>query len=313
MRVNVRDDYAAFLGAKTTPGVTYEGDYANVPAWDNVTADVADSLGVHAPHLHEYQKFAVTFSVARQRAALFLECGLGKTSIALAWIEHVRQGEPAMICAPLAALHEFETERDKFFPEMSIRILDTKDVGEWLDAPDGIALVTHHAFIHARDLSELGAFVLDESSILKSGDGVIARNLVSSCLGMTYKLALSATPAPNDPTEYATHATWLGYMRSDAEFRARFFVRDGREWRVKGHAKAALPKWLARFALWMSDPAAYGMPCDALPDEDYALYYHDLPSVEYTDVERDLFGAPAGALTMSARSRLLTSIQTTRA
>jgi DNA modification methylase len=97
-------------------------------------------------------------------------------------------------------------------------------------------------------------------------------------------------------------------MRSDAEFRARFFVRDGREWRVKGHAKAALPRWLARFALWMTEPAAYGMPCDALPDEDYGVGYVDLPSVPDVDVERDLFGAPAGALDMSTRASLRASI-----
>jgi DNA modification methylase len=303
-RVNVRKDYAAFLSAKTLPGVTYDGDYAILPAWDNINADVAESLEGHAPHLHEYQKFAVTFSVARQRSALFLECGLGKTSIALAWVEHVRRGSPAMVCAPLAALHEFENERDRFFPSIPLKIVPTGDVAAWLDDPSGIALVTHHAFVRERDLSNVGAFVLDESSILKSGDGVIARNLVSACQHITFKIALSATPAPNDPTEYATHATWLGYMRSDAEFRARFFVRDGREWRVKGHAKAALPKWLARFALWMSDPAAYGMPCDALPDEDYAIRYHELPNTESAELERDLFGAPAGAMTMGARSRL---------
>jgi DNA modification methylase len=302
VRVNVRDDYVAFLRAKAVPGVHFEGDYAIVPSWDILSDDIASSAD--APHLHEYQRFAVAFAVARRRAALFLECGLGKTSISLAWIERVRDGKPAMISAPLAALHEFEHERDKFFPGVPLRIIDTRDVGAWLADPGGVALVTHHAFIQERDLSVLGAFVLDESSILKSGDGVIAQNLVTACLGMTHKLALSATPAPNNPTEYATHATWLGYMRSDAEFRARFFVRDGREWRVKGHAKAALPKWLARFALWMSDPAAYGMPCSELPDENYALEYHDLPTVEYEDVERDLFGAAGGVMTMSQRSRL---------
>lgn len=304
IRVNVRADYGEFLRAKATPGAHFEGDYAILPHWDDVGSDTADLVATLAPHLHEYQRFAVTFAVARMRAALFLECGLGKTSISLVWIEHVRAGKPAMICAPLAALHEFEHECDRFLGDMPIRIIKTGEVDEWLADPDGIALVTHHAFIKQRDLSKMGAFVLDESSILKSGDGVIARNLVASCLGMTYKLALSATPAPNDPTEYATHATWLGYMRSDAEFRARFFVRDGKDWRVKGHAKAALPKWLARFALWMTDPASYGMPCDALPKESYALRYYDLPSVEYADVERDLFGAAAGVMDMSARSSL---------
>lgn len=303
-RVNVREDYRAFLEAKATAGVKFDGDYAILPNWKQADDETAGEIKRHAPHLHEYQKFAATFAVARKRSALFLECGLGKTSVALAWIQHVRGGGPAMISAPLAALHEFENEREKFFPDMSLHILATKDVGDWLADPEGIALVTHHAFLEDRGLSGLSAFVLDESSILKSGDGAIAQSLVRSCRPIPYRLALSATPAPNDPTEYATHATWLGYMRSDAEFRARFFVRDGREWRVKGHAKKELPRWLSRWALWMSDPESYGMPCDALPEHAYSVRHHRLPTVRSVDVERDLFGTPAGKMDMTTRSEL---------
>lgn len=308
IRVNVRSDYAAFLRAKVTPGVRYDGDYAILPGWNGASDGVARAVAEFAPHLHEYQRFATTFAVARERAALFLECGLGKTSIALAWIEHVRAGRPAIICAPLAALHEFENERRKFYPDVPLRMVETRDVGAWLAAPEGVALVTHHAFVEERDLSGVSALVLDESSILKSGDGAIARHLVSCCRPVPYLLALSATPAPNDPTEYATHATFLRYMRSDAEFRARFFVRDGREWRVKGHAKAALPKWLSRFALWMTEPGAYGMPCDALPREPYTIQYLPMRSVEGVDMPRDLFGAPAGAMDMSTRAQVRASI-----
>jgi superfamily II DNA or RNA helicase len=304
-RVNVRADYGAFLRAKVTPGVRYEGDFAILPTWEHASRDIADALMEHAPHLHDYQRFAVTFAVARQRSAAFLECGLGKTSIALAWAEHVRGGSPAMICAPLAALHEFENERAKFFPDAPIRMVATADVDAWLSNPSGVALVTHHAFTRDRDLSAIGAFVLDESSILKSGDGAIAQSLTRSVRSIPYRMALSATPAPNDPTEYAQHAVFLGYMRSDAEFRARFFVRDGKDWRIKGHAKEALPKWLARFALWMRDPAVYGMPCSALPEGEPAIQEVALGSVDHgLGLDVDLFGAPAQALTMSQRSTI---------
>lgn len=304
-RVNVRRDYAALLRAKITPGVRYEGDYAILPTWRHTSSEIGRALAAHAPHLHEYQRFAVTFAVARQRAACFLECGLGKTSIALAWAEHVREGRPAIICAPLAALHEFENECRKFFPDAPVRIVETSGVDAWLSVPSGIALVTHHAFVRERNLEGIAAFVLDESSILKSESGAIAMNLVRACRPIPYRLALSATPAPNDPTEYATHAVWLGLMRSEAEFRARFFVRDGTEWRIKGHAKEALPRWLARFALWMRDPVAYGMPCDALPHGEPAIEEIPLSPVDHAvDMEMDLFGAPVGALTMSARSKV---------
>lgn len=305
VRVNVREDYAAFLRAKVTPGVRYEGDYAILPTWDHASRDIADALSEHAPHLHEYQRFAVTFAVARERSAAFLECGLGKTSIALAWVEHVRAGRPAMICAPLAALHEFENERRKFYPDAPLRLVPTAGIDEWLATPEGVALVTHHAFTRERDLSALGAFVLDESSILKSGAGAIAQSVTRSTRPVPCRLALSATPAPNDPTEYAQHAVFLGYMRSDAEFRARFFVRDGKDWRVKGHAREALPRWLARFALWMRDPAVYGMPCDALPAGEPVIQEVELGAVDHgLDLDMDLFGAPAVPLNMSQRSTI---------
>lgn len=306
LRIDVRHDYAAFIDAKQVPGVRFEDGHAILPDWEHARKDDDRSTAIMAPHLHEYQRFAVAFAVARRRAALFLECGLGKTSIALAWAGHAR-GSPTMVCAPLAAQNEFVNERDKFFPGVEVAQVATGDVDAWLAHPSGVALVTHHAFIQPRDLSGLSHFVLDESSILKSGEGRIAMNLVASCRSVPNRLALSATPAPNDPTEYATHATWLGYMKSDAEFRARFFVRDGKEWRIKGHAVKALPWWLSRFALWMSHPSAYGMPCDALPADDYRVHYVNIGS-SHVDVERDLFGTPSGNMDMSSRSKIRNSL-----
>jgi superfamily II DNA or RNA helicase len=303
MRVNVRDDYESFLASKLAPGVRYDGDYAVMPDRAPVDGAVADVIAATAPHLHEYQRFAAAFAAARRRAALFLECGLGKTSIALAWIRAVAGAKPSMISAPLAACHEFLNERDKFFSGMDVRIVATADVDAWLKSPQGVALVTHHAFVRRRNLAGLQCFVLDESSILKSGDGAIASNLKASAAAMPNRLALSATPAPNDPTEYAAHTTFLGYMRTDAEFNARFFVRDGKFWRLKAHAADDIIDYLSSFALWMRTPESYGMPCSALPADDYSLEMVDIGGSE-VDVPRDLFGVPLAGATMSKRAEL---------
>jgi len=67
-RVNVREDYGAFLAAKATPGARFDGDHAILPGWDSASVGVAEAVTMMAPHLHEYQRFAVTFAVARQRA-----------------------------------------------------------------------------------------------------------------------------------------------------------------------------------------------------------------------------------------------------
>lgn len=305
-RIDVRHDYSAFLRSKTTPGVRYDGDFAIMPQWRDASAEVARRVSDMAPHLHEYQRFSATFAVARKRAAIFAECGLGKTSIALSWAMSVADGGPVIIAAPLAAQHEFINERDKFFPGVDLRIVATGDFPAWLAAKQGIALVTHHAFIDDRDLSGVAAFVLDESSILKSGEGAIATNLCRAVQPVPYRLALSATPAPNDPTEFATHATWLGYMRSDAEFRARFFVHDGKDWRLKGHAREEMPRWFSRFALWMSDPSVYGMPCaEALPEPYRVTHFRcDTPDGVKALIPRNLLGEASTVMTMSQRSKI---------
>lgn len=305
MRVEVRRDYQAFLRSKGVPGVRYEGDFAIIPDRDQISPRGKGEQV--APHLHEYQRFAVAFAVARKRAALFMECGLGKTSIALTWAQIVRGDQPALICAPLAACHEFENERDRFFVGMPLEFVRTSDIDEWLASPTGIAVCTHHAFREPRELSRVGAIVLDESSILKSGDGAIATNLTASAKTVPYRLCLSATPAPNDPVEYAAHATHLGYVRSDAEFRARFFVRDGKFWRVKGHAERELPRWLARWALWMRDPSAYGMPCDALPADHPGFRVVDVAASD-VDIPRDLLGVPLAGMSMSDRCAVRRSL-----
>jgi len=303
-RVEVASDYDAFLRSKLWPGVIYEAGYALVP--DPGTFSNRDDSRPERPHLHEHQRFAVAFCQHRERAALFMECGLGKTSVALAWAERV--GGRALVCAPLAAVPEFLNERDKFFPDLAVIHVPTGDVDDWLRSGTGIGLVSHHAFTRERDLSNLSAFVLDESSILKSGEGAIARALTESVEPVQSRLALSATPAPNDPTEYATHATFLGYVRSDAEFRARFFVRDGKFWRLKGHAQEEFPLWMSRFAIWMSDPGAYGFERRGLPPEDYRMEYVDLPPPgDAPDVARDLFGQPEG-MDMSERARMRRSL-----
>lgn len=301
--MNVRDDYDAFLGSKLWPGVEYDDGYALVPEPSELSENGAGKARKR-PHLHEHQQFAVAFCRSRERAAVFMECGLGKTSVALAWAERVANEGQVIVCAPLAAIPEFINERDRFFPGLQMEQVETANVDDWLASGDGIGLVSHHAFIQPRELRGISAFVLDESSVLKSGDGAIARALTESVEPVQYRLCLSATPAPNDPTEYATHANFLGYVRSDAEFRARFFVRDGKFWRIKGHAVEGFPRWMSRFAIWMTDPASYGFERKGLPADPYRLEYVDLPGPdEPPDVGRDLFGEPEG-MDMSERATM---------
>jgi DNA modification methylase len=301
--MNMRiDSYQQFLNAKHIPGATFQrDDEGNAIA--NIPDDGLSGLSAHhakmPTHLHQYQRFCVAFALAKERAALFLECGLGKTSIALSWSQAI--DGPVLISAPLAACHEFINEAGKFFPSMAIQLLRGKAIDAWLDSPTGVGLVTHHAMMVDRDMSRISGFVLDESSILKSGSGAISSGLKQASALVRYRLALSATPAPNDPTEYAAHSTWLGHMKTDAEFRARFFVRDGTDWRLKGHAVEEMPRWLASWSVWMRDPATYGMKCDAALPVPYKIQVERVKSIG-ADIPRDLLGMPIKGASMSQRA-----------
>jgi superfamily II DNA or RNA helicase len=300
--VDVSTNYEAFLRAKATPGVRFTDDGHAILPPDTDASDQHHAVMRSAPHLHEYQAFCAAFALARKRSALFLECGLGKTSISLAWASAI--GGAVAVCAPLAACYEYLDEAERFFPGIQIELLRGGRIDQWLRDPSGIGVMTHHAMIRERDLTKCRGIVTDESSILKSGDGAIAKGLKSSSTPLEYRLALSATPAPNDPTEYAAHATWLGHVKTDAEFRARFFVRDGKFWRVKNHAAQEMPRWLSAWAVWMRDPASYGMSCDAAIPEPFDQHIKAVPSAGGVDIQRDLLGIPLAGMTMSDRATL---------
>ncbi len=85
---------------------------------------------------------------------------------------------------------------------------------------------------------------------------------------MPYRLACTATPAPNDVAELCTHAEWLGVMKR-AEMLATYFVNDGKEWRLKGHAAGPMYRWMASWAVALRRPSDIG----------YSDAGHELPAL----------------------------------
>jgi hypothetical protein len=79
--------------------------------------------------------------------------------------------------------------------------------------------------------------VLDPQGLRR---GKTRTQIIEAFAKTPYRLACTATPAPNDYMELGNHAEFLGVM-SRAEMLAMFFVHDGGEtqkWRLKGHAEA---------------------------------------------------------------------------
>ncbi len=124
--------------------------------------------------------------------------------------------------------------------------------------------------------NEFGAVVLDESSILKAYSGKIRTQIINCFAKVPFKLACTATPAPNDYMELGNHSEFLGVM-TRSEMLSMFFVHDGGQtskWRLKGHAQDLFWKWLASWCVVVDNPKKLG----------YTSVDYELPELEIKEI-----------------------------
>jgi hypothetical protein len=242
--------------------------------------------GPSPEHLFGFQAATVNFCLRQGRAAVFLATGLGKTRIQLDWCDQAAAASNgrALILTPLAVARQIEREGQDLGYE--VRVIRRQD-----EAGPGIN-VCNYDRLDDLDADAFGAVSLDESSILKSIGGKRAQALIERFSGHRFRLAATATPAPNDIMELTQHAEFLGIM-SGMEMLSRWFINDtskaSQEWRLKGHAQESFWGWVASWARMADSPADLGFPEEA---EAYVL-----PSLQV--VRHHAAGdvrAPAGAL-----------------
>lgn len=236
--------------------------------------------------LFDHQRAIVPWACRLGRAAIFADTGLGKTRMQLEWARQVKQhtGDEVLLLAPLAV-------GDQTIAEASAM---------------GVAppTVINYERLHQVDASRYAGVVLDESSILKAVDGKTRRALTDAFRDTPYRLACTATPAPNDHTELGNHAEFLGVCTRE-EMLAEYFVHDGgstQSWRLKGHARSDFWRWVSTWAVMIRKPSDLG----------YDDGRYDLPplrietvTVPHTDeqLEGMLFSLPAQTLNDQRRVR----------
>ena len=202
-----------------------------------------------SPHLFDWQQDVVRWALRRGRAALFEDCGLGKTVQQLEWAHHI-PGR-VLILAPLAVAEQTVAEGAKF----GIEVHHARTGGA-----TGRIVVSNYERLHHFDPADFTGVVLDESSILKSYDGATRTAIIEAFAQTPYRLACTATPAPNDYMELGNHAEFLGVC-TRTEMLAQYFVHDGGEtqsWRLKGHAVDAFWRWVCSWAVNIRTPADLG-------------------------------------------------------
>jgi hypothetical protein len=214
------------------------------------------------PQLFDFQQALVQWAVRKGRAAIFADCGLGKTAMQLTWAENVAQhtGRPVLILTPLAVAAQTIREGEKFGIECH-RSID--------GSVPGRVVITNYERLAAFNPADFAGVVCDESSILKGFDGARRQEITIFMRKMPYRLLATATAAPNDYIELGTSSEALGYM-GHMDMLAKFFKNDNNnctsrrmygeapKWRFKGHAELPFWRWVASWARACRKPSDLG-------------------------------------------------------
>lgn len=215
--------------------------------------------------LFDFQKHIVKRALSAGKYAIFADCGLGKTFMQLEWANqvNVRTKRPVLVLAPLAVSAQTIAEGVRF--GISVAKYDGSDFP---------IQITNYEQLDNINTELFGGIVLDESSILKNFTGHYKRLIIEKFNSTPYKLACTATPAPNDLNEIGNHSEFLDVMDS-TDMRMRWFLRDNdmNEYRLKGHAESEFYGWVASWASVLRTPADIGFSSDGyrLP----SLNYHE--------------------------------------
>lgn len=212
-----------------------------------------DAESIH-PMLFDFQRDIVQWAVAKGKAALFTATGTGKTLMQLEYAKHVAEhtSGDVLVLAPLAVAGQTVAKGQ----EMGIEVTHCRKA---IDIQPGINITNYEMLHHFID-HKWDGIVLDESSILKNFSGSTRKEITDFARAIPYRLACTATPAPNDLIEIINHAEFLGVM-SGKEIIALYFKQDGNtthQWRLKRHAVRDFYRWLATWAVALRRPSDLG-------------------------------------------------------
>ena len=260
MNMNMMEDYDQFVASKVRRHIAHG----------------FEPQPIIAP-LFDWQRHVVNWAIRTGRAALFEDCGLGKTLQQLEWayqVWHYTQ-KPVIILTPLSVAHQTEREA-KRFGYINCEVVKSQNE---IDSNTRIAITNYEKLEHF-DVKAFGGVVLDESSILKNFTGKTRRQLTDAFADTQFKLCCTATPSPNDYTEFGQHADFLGVC-TPAQMLCTFFINDTfntGDWRLKRHAEDEFWRWVASWAACVSKPSDIGYSDDG----------YDLPPLRMKTITVDV-------------------------
>jgi len=246
------------------------------------------------PYLHQWQREIVAWAATTGRAAIWADTGLGKTLMQLEWARLTSGDGTALIVAPLAVCEQTAREARK----VGITATYVRD-----HIPGPGIWITNYEMIDHFDPEQLNAVVLDEASILKQSDGKTRTKLIEHFAPVRYRLSATATPAPNDPEELTNQAEFLG-VSTRVNMLAAYFVHDQDGWRLKGHARRPMYRWMSSWAVAIRKPSDMGYSDEGYDLPGLTIHSHLLD----VDVKPDdqLFATDLGGVGGRAKIRKAT-------
>lgn len=213
--------------------------------------------------LFDFQRALVEWAVKKGRAAIFADCGLGKSAMQMTFAQNVAQktNGRVLVLTPLAVAPQMVEEAAKF----GIEAHRSND-----GSTPGKIVVTNYERLHHLNPADFVGCVCDESSILKNCDGVTKAQVTDFMRKMSFRLLCTATPSPNDLIELGTSSEALGYMGFN-DMLSTFFKKDQDRkthsrkdefrsgvWRFRGHAEDHFFKWVCSWARAVRKPSDLG-------------------------------------------------------
>lgn len=248
-------DYSAFLHTKNDYGASSGFEPLYMPSF-----------------LFDFQVALTDWAIRKGRAAIFADCGLGKTPMQLVWAQNVLQhtNKPVLILTPLSVAQQTLEEAEKFSIE-AVR-------APLANHPHKVINVTNYQKLHYFNADDYGGIVLDESSILKNESGAYRALITEFMRQIPYRLLATATAAPNDWDELGTSSEALGYLgymdmlktffinkeNSSHNRRAGRWERgfDANKFHLRGWAEVPFWKWVASWSRAVRKPSDMGFEDD---------------------------------------------------
>ena len=243
-------------------------------------AEDAVPNGALHPRLFPFQKQVTEWGLRLGRAAIFAECGLGKTAMQPSG----RATSPRT--RPPGAHHRAAGRRVADDPR-----------GRSMDLPveyvrtgggrrrRGRVVITNYERLDAVPVEAFGGVVLDESSILKSSMGRTKTELCGAARACATGSRAPRRLAPNDHLEPGNHAEFLGLQSH--EMIARWFINDTSVRRVPPQG----PRDRAVLGLGRVVGSCASRSSDIGHDDDgYVLPALDLPHWVEVDTTQDTGG-----------------------